>query len=159
MVTPAASPGQAAVVSYAQELAARKGTAMNTPLSISSTESPAQDMSTVLLSDVDTAGVFALAAITLPPYDPGVPPHTHPQHTEGCYVLTGTLALTQSEQTITLRAGTAVRVPAGVTHTYWNPTAQPTVILLIYTPGATAEVVAALAAGWPGVVPPYPDTS
>ena len=48
---------------------------MNTPFSISSTESPAQDMSTVLLSDVDTAGVFALAAITLPPYDPGAPPH------------------------------------------------------------------------------------
>jgi hypothetical protein len=71
---------------------------MNTPLSISSTESPTQDMSTVLLSDVDTAGTFALAAITLPPYDPGAPSHTHPQHTEGCYVLTGTLALTQSEQ-------------------------------------------------------------
>jgi quercetin dioxygenase-like cupin family protein len=159
MVTLAASPGQAAVVSYAQELAARKGTAMNTPLSISSTESPAQDMSTVLLSDVDTAGVFALAAITLPPYDPGAPPHTHPEHSEGCYVLAGTLALTQDQRTITLIAGTAVQVPAGVTHTYWNPTAGPTTILLIYTPGAPYEVVAALAAGRLGVAPPYLNTS
>jgi hypothetical protein len=51
---------------------------MTTPLSITSTESSAQDASTVLLSDLDTAGVFALVAITLPPYDPGAPPHTHP---------------------------------------------------------------------------------
>jgi quercetin dioxygenase-like cupin family protein len=132
---------------------------MTTPLFVTSTESSAQDASTVLLSDVDTAGAFALVALTLPPYDPGAPPHTHPQHTEGCYVLAGTLALTQDQRTITLTAGTAVQVAAGVTHTYWNPTAGPTSILLIYTPGATADVAAALAVGLPGVAPPYLDTS
>jgi quercetin dioxygenase-like cupin family protein len=132
---------------------------MNTSLSETNTELSAQIASHVLLSNVDTEGSFALVATTLPPYDPGVPPHTHLQHAEGCYVLAGTLALTQSEQTITLTPGTAVRVPAGVPHTYWNPTAQPTVVLLIYTPGATAEVVAALAVGRPGVAPPYLDTS
>jgi quercetin dioxygenase-like cupin family protein len=132
---------------------------MNTSLSVTSTELSAQDTCTVLLSDADTAGAFALVAITLPPYDPGVPPHTHPEHSEGCYVLAGTLALTQDQRTITLTAGTAVQVPAGVTHTYWNPTAGPTTILLIYTPGAPYEVVAALAAGRPGVAPSYLDTS
>ena len=132
---------------------------MNTSLSATSTKSSAQDTFSVLLSDADTAGAFALVAITLPPYDPGAPPHTHPQHTEGCYVLAGTLALTQNQRTITLTAGTAVQVPAGVTHTYWNPTAGPTVVLLIYTPGATAEVVAARAAGRHGLAPPYLDTS
>jgi quercetin dioxygenase-like cupin family protein len=132
---------------------------MNTLLSATSTESSARIAPTVLLSGVDTEEAFSLVATTLPPYDPGTPLHTHPQHAEGCYVLSGTLALTQSEQTITLRAGTAARVPAGVSHTYWNPTAEPTVILLIYTPGAPAEVAAALAAGRPGVASSYFDTS
>jgi quercetin dioxygenase-like cupin family protein len=132
---------------------------MNTRLSQTNSELSAQCASTILLSEVDTAGAFALVTITLPAYDPGAPPHTHPQHAEGCYVLTGTLALTQNQRTITLTPGTAALVPAGVTHSYWNPTAAPTVILLIYTPGAPYEVVAALAAGRPGLVPPYLDTS
>jgi uncharacterized cupin superfamily protein len=140
-------------------MAARKGTIMNTPLVATSTESSAQIAPTVLLSGVDTEDIFTLVTITLPPYDPGAPLHTHLQHAEGCYVLAGTLALTQSEQTITLRAGTAVRVPEGVSHTFWNPTAEVTVILLIYTSGAPADVADALAAGKPGVASPYFDTS
>jgi quercetin dioxygenase-like cupin family protein len=132
---------------------------MNTPLASMNSQSLAQIASSVLLTDEDTAGIFALVATTLPPFDPGAPPHAHPQHAEGCYVLAGTLGLTQKEQTITLTAGTAARVPAGATHTYWNPTAGPTVILLIYTPGVPAELAAAMAAGRPGGVPPYLDTS
>ena len=132
---------------------------MNTPLSAFSTDASAQVAPTVLLSGVDTDDVFTLVTDTLPPYEPGTPLHTHPQHAEGCYVLAGTLAVTQSEQTITLRAGTAVRVPAGVLHTYWNPSAEPTVILLIYTPGAPADVADSLAAGRPGLASPPFDTS
>ena len=132
---------------------------MDTPLSEISKQSSTQDTPNVLLSDVDTAGTFALVAITLPPYDPGAPPHTHPQHAEGCYVLAGTLALTLDQRTIMLTQDTAVQMPAGVAHTYWNPTAGPTVVLLIYTPGASAERAAALAAGRPAVDPPYLDTS
>lgn len=132
---------------------------MNTPLDATSTESFEQSALTVLLSGVDTEDVFALVSTTLPPYDPGAPLHIHPQHAEGCYVLAGTLALTQGEQTITLRVGTAVQVPAGVQHTYWNPTAEATVILLIYTPGAPADVAGALATGKPEVASPYFDTS
>jgi quercetin dioxygenase-like cupin family protein len=132
---------------------------MNTSLTQTNSEFSTQCASTILLSDVDTAGAFALVTITLPPYDPGTPPHTHPQHAEGCYVLTGTLAVTQDQRTITLTPGTAALVPAGVIHSYWNPTAAPTAVLLIYTPGAPYEVVAALAARRPGLAPPFLDTS
>jgi hypothetical protein len=85
---------------------------MNTSLSRINTELSAQIASHVLLSNVDTGGSFALVATTLPAYDPGAPPHTHPQHAEGCYVLAGTLALTHNDQTIMLTPGTAVREQA-----------------------------------------------
>jgi quercetin dioxygenase-like cupin family protein len=112
-----------------------------------------------LLTGADTEDIFALVAVTLPPYDPGVPPHLHFHHSEGCYVLAGTLAVTQGHQTITLAPGAAVKVPAGVRHTYWKPTAAPTTILLIYSPGVTDELAAGLAIGLSGEAAPAWDTS
>lgn len=93
---------------------------------------------------------FALVQLTLPPYHAGTAPHLHPAFTEGCYVLEGTLAVTIGDQTITLAPGTAVRIPAGVLHSAWNPTAMPTMLLLIYSPGPSAALAAALAHGAAG---------
>lgn len=106
----------------------------------------------------DSAAGYALAALTLPPFHAGVPLHRHPAHAEGCYVLAGTLAMTCDQQTITLTQGTAMRVPPGVAHTCWNPTAMPATVLLIYQPGGEARDVAALAACVEGDTVVYVDT-
>lgn len=104
----------------------------------------------VLATGLDTNGAFALATLTLPPFSPGAPLHHHPRHAEGCYVLAGTLAATQADRTVMLAAGASVLVPPGIAHTCWNPTAAPTTVLLIYTPGGVEEEVLALTSATPG---------
>jgi len=104
---------------------------------------------TVLATGAETGGVFALVTLTLPPHDVGPPLHCHPQQSEGCYVVAGTLALACNDCTTTLTAGTAALVPAGMMHTCWNPTAAPTTVLLIYRPGATEAESLGLATGIP----------
>lgn len=89
----------------------------------------------VLLTGVDTAGSFTLVSLTLPPFSPPADMHRHAEHAEGYYVLAGKLAVTHGEATTMLAAGGSTLVPPGVAHTCWNPTATPTTVLLIYTPG------------------------
>jgi quercetin dioxygenase-like cupin family protein len=79
-----------------------------------------------------THEAYALATLTLPPYHPGAPLHQHPAHAEGYYIIQGTLAVTHDSRTITLTQGELVLILPGVTHTYWNPTAAPTTILVSY---------------------------
>jgi uncharacterized cupin superfamily protein len=102
---------------------------------------------------------FAVVALTLPPHHPGVPMHVHPAHAEGCYVVTGSLAITHADETVVLTPGGAVHIAAGVPHSLWNPTAGTTTILVIYTPGVAAALAEALVAGQLGEAPPYADTS
>jgi quercetin dioxygenase-like cupin family protein len=112
----------------------------------------------VLADAGNTGDRYALVSLTLPPYHPGLPLHTHPENAEGCYVVAGTLAVTQGDATVTLTPGAAAHIPAGVVHSLWNPTAAPTIVLLIYTPGVAAAAAAAFATA-PEDMPPYHDTS
>lgn len=105
---------------------------------------------TVMITGDETDGVFALVAVTLPPYATGAAVHRHLHHAEGCYVIEGTLALTQNDRTTILAAGCSTFIPAGVLHTCWNPTAAPTVMLLIYRPGVTEAEAVDLARGLSG---------
>jgi quercetin dioxygenase-like cupin family protein len=73
--------------------------------------------------------------------------HQHPAHAEGCYIIQGTLAVTHDSCTITLTQGESVLIRPGVTHTYWNPTAAPTTMLVVYQPGGEADDITILAAG------------
>jgi uncharacterized cupin superfamily protein len=104
---------------------------------------------TVLATGAETGGVFALVSLTLPPYDAGPPLHCHPQQSEGCYVVAGTLALACNDSTTVLTAGSAALVPAGTPHTCWNPTAAPATVLLIYRPGVIETEALAFATGIP----------
>ena len=79
---------------------------------------------------------YTLATLTLPPYHPGMPLHQHPAHAEGYYIIQGMLAVTHDNRTITLTRGELVVIPPGVTHTFWNPTAAPTTIMVSYYNGA-----------------------
>ena len=113
----------------------------------------------VLADASDTSGHFAVVALTLPPHHPGMPVHAHPTHAEGCYVVTGTLAITHGDETVVLTSGGVVHIAAGVPHSIWNPTAGATTVLVVYTPGMAAELADALVAEQPSDAPPYADTS
>jgi quercetin dioxygenase-like cupin family protein len=101
---------------------------------------------TILTNIANTTDGYALVTLALPPYHLGLPSHQHPAHAEGCYVIQGTLAVTHDSKTITLHQGASILIPPGATHTYWNPTAAPTTVLLIYQPGGEIEDITALAA-------------
>ncbi|HEX7157888.1 MAG TPA: cupin domain-containing protein [Edaphobacter sp.] len=75
--------------------------------------------------------------------DAGAPPgppryiaplHLHHNDDEAWYVLEGKLHVKRGPEVIEARAGSAVLVPRGTPHTYWNPDNQPVRYLLVMTP-------------------------
>ena len=71
-----------------------------------------------------------------PPAPPRLiaPPHVHFHDDEAWYVLEGSLRIRVGEQEVEAHAGSAVLVPRGTPHTYWNPDSGPVRYLLIMTP-------------------------
>jgi mannose-6-phosphate isomerase-like protein (cupin superfamily) len=74
--------------------------------------------------------------------DPGGPPgpprliaprHLHRNDDEAWYVLEGTLRVQVGKEEVEARAGSAVFVPRGTPHTYWNPGPHPVRYLLVMT--------------------------
>jgi mannose-6-phosphate isomerase-like protein (cupin superfamily) len=61
------------------------------------------------------------------------PLHLHHRDDEAWYVLEGTLRVKVGEDEVEARAGSAVFVPRGTPHTYWNPDSQPVRYLLVMT--------------------------
>jgi mannose-6-phosphate isomerase-like protein (cupin superfamily) len=74
---------------------------------------------------------------------PVAPLHRHLADDEAWYVLEGTLGFIRGDERLVAPAGSAVLVPAGVPHTFWN--AGPgEVRYLIVMPARVAALVAAL---------------
>ena len=61
------------------------------------------------------------------------PPHIHHRDDEAWYVLEGRLIVRVGDEDVEARAGSAVFVPKGTPHTYWNPDPTPTRYLLVMT--------------------------
>jgi len=61
------------------------------------------------------------------------PLHVHHRDDEAWYVLEGTLRVLVGKDEVEARAGSAVFVPRGTAHTYWNPGPGPVRYLLIMT--------------------------
>jgi len=61
------------------------------------------------------------------------PPHVHHKDDEAWYVLEGALRVRVGKDEVDARAGSAVFVPKGTPHTYWNPGPGPVRYLLIMT--------------------------
>lgn len=61
------------------------------------------------------------------------PLHLHRHDDEAWYVLDGTLRVQVGKDEVEARAGSAVFVPRGTPHTYWNPDFQPARYLLVMT--------------------------
>ena len=62
------------------------------------------------------------------------PLHLHRNDDEAWYVLEGTLCVRVGKDVVEARAGSAVLVPRGTVHTYWNPGSGLLRYLLVMTP-------------------------
>jgi len=62
------------------------------------------------------------------------PLHVHHKDDEAWYVLEGTLCVRVGESIVEAKAGSAVLVPRGTVHTYWNPGQGLVRYLLVMTP-------------------------
>jgi mannose-6-phosphate isomerase-like protein (cupin superfamily) len=90
---------------------------------------------TAKLRDADTAHGFSLFDNILPAGSPGPRPHRHHHHEETFVVLEGELTIQIESDVHTLPAGSVVLIPRGVAHRPANRSAQPTRVLLIFSPG------------------------
>ena len=72
--------------------------------------------------------------------DEGVETVGHLADDEAWYVLEGTLAFRRDDETIEAPAGSAVVVPAGVAHTYWNAGAGRARYLIVMPPRVAALI-------------------
>ena len=88
----------------------------------------------VKVRDEDTAGAYSIHDNTIPPGSPGPRPHLHRHHEEAFYVLEGALTVRVGTRTIEAPAGSFVAVPRGVVHQPSNPGAEPTRVLLVFSP-------------------------
>ncbi len=61
------------------------------------------------------------------------PPHVHFRDDEAWYVLEGSLRVQVGKDEVEAGAGSAVFIPRGTRHTYWNPGSGLTRYLLIMT--------------------------
>ncbi|HKD06888.1 MAG TPA: cupin domain-containing protein [Bryobacteraceae bacterium] len=62
------------------------------------------------------------------------PLHMHHKDDEAWYVLKGALRIRRGDEVVEAAAGSAVFVPRGTPHTYWNAIPGPTRYLLVMTP-------------------------
>lgn len=74
-----------------------------------------------------TGGVFSAMMVTLQPYQL-LAPHTHDTEDQAVYVVSGELEFEVGGEDglrFKVPAGAFVRKPAGVQHSFWNPTDEP----------------------------------
>lgn len=88
----------------------------------------------VKIRDEYTAGAYSVHDNTIPPGSPGPRPHIHRRHEEAFYVLEGELSVRVGARKIVAPAGSFVVVPRGVVHQPSNPGAEPTRVLLVFSP-------------------------
>jgi quercetin dioxygenase-like cupin family protein len=93
---------------------------------------------TILLSGRDTAGRYALIDMLVPPGG-GPPPHRH-DFEEMFTVLEGEVAVTFRGETIALRRGETINVPANAPHAFRNASDAPARLLCLCAPAGQEEM-------------------
>src|SRR6476660_464459 len=73
---------------------------------------------------------------------PVAPLHRHLADDEAWYVLEGALGFVRGDERLEVTAGSAVLVPRGVAHTFWNAGAGRARYLIVMTPRIAALVEA-----------------
>lgn len=71
---------------------------------------------------------------------PIAPLHVHFSDDEAWYVIEGRLGFVRGDERVEAAAGSAVLVPRGTPHSYWNATAGPTRYVIVMTPRIAALV-------------------
>lgn len=64
-----------------------------------------------------------------------VPPHTHADTDEWSYVVRGRIGARIGDDELAAEAGSWIRKPRGVMHTFWNVGPEPAEIIELLTPG------------------------
>jgi mannose-6-phosphate isomerase-like protein (cupin superfamily) len=95
------------------------------------------DTYTILVGGDDTAGRYTLIDMHVPPGG-GPPPHRH-DFEEMFSVLDGAIAVTFRGETLTVRAGETVNVPANAPHAFRNLGEAPARLLCVCAPAGQDE--------------------
>ena len=90
------------------------------------------DTYTILVSGEDTAGRYSLIDMYVPPGG-GPPPHRH-DFEESFTVLEGEIEAMFRGETVSLRAGQVIQIPANAPHQFRNSSARPARLLCICSP-------------------------
>ena len=83
-----------------------------------------------MISSQDTAGKYSLMDLMVPSGDNGPPLHRH-DYEEMFYLIEGQITLTVRGETVTLKAGDAVNIPANAPHYFRNTSGAPARFLLM----------------------------
>lgn len=103
----------------------------------------------VLSVGADTGGASSVEEIGVPAGFGGPMAHIHRRTSHSWYVLEGELLLTVDGDPHAVPVGGFVHVPAGVPHTFANPSGTPARMLELTTPGGFDEYLDDLAAAFP----------
>ena len=95
------------------------------------------DTYTILVRGEDTAGRYTLIDMHVPP-EGGPPPHRH-DFEEMFTVLEGEVSATFRGETVVLRAGETVNVPANAPHSFTNAGTAPARLLCLCAPAGQEE--------------------
>jgi quercetin dioxygenase-like cupin family protein len=100
----------------------------------------AGDTYTILLRGNDTAGLYTLVDMHVPPGG-GPPPHRH-DFEESFTVLAGEIRATFRGEAVTVGAGQTINIPANAPHSFANASAAPARLLCICVPAGQDEFFA-----------------
>jgi quercetin dioxygenase-like cupin family protein len=95
------------------------------------------DTYTILLKGEDTAGLYCLIDMHIPPGG-GPPPHRH-DFEEMFAVLEGEIEFTFRGEKSTVRAGETVNIPANAPHAFTNASDRPARLLCMCSPAGQEE--------------------
>jgi quercetin dioxygenase-like cupin family protein len=95
------------------------------------------DTYTILVAGQDTAGKYTLIDMHVPPGG-GPPPHRH-DFEEMFTVLEGEVRATFRGETVTVKAGETVNVPANAPHSFTNASETPSRLLCLCAPAGQEE--------------------
>jgi quercetin dioxygenase-like cupin family protein len=98
------------------------------------------DTYTILVAGQDTAGRYTLIDMHVPP-NGGPPPHRH-DFEEMFTVLDGEVLATFRGQTMTVRAGETISIPANAPHAFTNASGAPARLLCLCAPAGQDEFFA-----------------
>ena len=93
----------------------------------------ADELMTFKVSSEDTGGMYALTDSVVPPQGEA-PLHVYHREDEAFWVLEGELEILVGEDTFRASAGSFVRLPKGVRHTYKNVDMRPARVLALIVP-------------------------